>query len=71
MLVEKTKDAKPELSRPALFREIIHNDEQRRITRASPVVSFEAHKRLSQQHKDYMRSAEQYVFGTKEKGTKI
>lgn len=71
MLVEKPGPVRLKTNVPALFQQIIHNDEQRRITKASQVVSLEAHKRLTQQHKDYMRTAEQYVFGTKDKGTKI
>lgn len=71
MLVEKPKSDRVLLSRPQLFKEIIHNDEQRRITMENTVVSFEAHQRLTQQHRDYMRAAEAYVFGTKDKGTKI
>lgn len=49
---------------PALFKSIIANDEQRRLTKSSPVVSFTEHKRLYREHMDFMRAAELATAGT-------
>lgn len=69
MLVEKPW--KPKVSTPALFKEIMHNDVQRRLTKSSPVVSFAEHKRLHVQHQDLMKAAERVTAGTKNNGKNI
>lgn len=56
---------------PALFRTIIENDEQRRLTKSSPVVSFADAKRLHVEHQDFMRATEKVADGTKDKGKKL
>jgi hypothetical protein len=71
MLVAKPGPVRLKTSVPALFQEIIHNYEQLRLSKESHVVCIDVHRRLAQARKDYMRSAEQYVFGTKNKGKEI
>lgn len=56
---------------PPLFKEIIQNDELRRLTKSSEVVNFAESRRLHTQHKDLMKAAELWLAGTKDKGTKI
>jgi hypothetical protein len=69
MIVEKPLTRKLKL--PALFQAIIHNDEQRRITKQASVVSFSEAKRLIIEHKDFMRAAEKATAGTKDKGNAL
>lgn len=69
MLVEKSLT--PNLKLPALFQAIIENDEQRRITKQAPVVSFTEAKRLIIEHRDFMRAAEKATAGTKDKGNAL
>jgi hypothetical protein len=56
---------------PPLFKSIMENDEQRRLTKSSPVVSFADAKRLIVEHKDFMRAAEKATAGTKDKGAQL
>ena len=56
---------------PPLFQAIIDNDEARRLTKSSPVVSFADARRLHQEHQDFMRSAEKATAETKNKGTEL
>jgi hypothetical protein len=56
---------------PPLFKTIMENDEQRRLTKSSPVVNFAEHKRLYREHKDLMKEAELRLAGTKDKGKTI
>lgn len=69
MLTEKPW--KQPCSTPQLFKEIMQNDVQRRLTKSSPVVSFAEHKRLHVQHKDLMKAAERVTAGTKDNGKNI
>jgi hypothetical protein len=64
----KEKPFKLKTNVPPLFMAIIENDEQRRLTKSSPLVSFAEHKRLHIQHQDYIRAAEKATAGTKDKG---
>jgi hypothetical protein len=56
---------------PKLFKAIIANDEQRRLTKSSQVVNFAEARRLTMEHRDFMRAAEKATAGTKDKGTRI
>lgn len=69
MLIEKPFKLKTNV--PPLFKAIITNDVQRRLTKSSPVVNFAEHKRLHREHQDLMKAAELATAGTKNKGTKI
>jgi hypothetical protein len=62
------KDFKLKTNVPPLFKQIINNDVQRRLTKSSPVVSFAEHKRLKIEHQDLMIAAEIVVAGTKNNG---
>jgi hypothetical protein len=65
MLTEKPRKV-PKL--PALFQAIIDNDEQRRLTKQAPIISFSEAQRLIVEHRDFMREAEKVTAGTKDKG---
>lgn len=70
MLKEKHNE-KPELSRPQLFKDIITSEEEKHKVLQEPVLNMRDAKYAILTHRSLLAGAERYVFGTKDKGTKL
>jgi hypothetical protein len=67
----KEHNRKPELSRPQLFTDVINSEEYKHVVLNNHVILMRDAKEAINRHRRFLAQAEQYVFGTKEKGTKI
>lgn len=71
MLVEKPNGGKTTLARPQLFTDVINSEEYKHAVLANNPINMRDAIGALNRHRANLAQAEQYVFGTKDKGKKL
>jgi hypothetical protein len=67
----KEHNKKPDLARPQLFTDVINSEEYKHVVLQKPVILMRDAKEAINRHRRFLAQAEQYVFGTKDKGKRL